>query len=507
MTGKRGVSVNAVKRACLYLKRKKTRALLLLCLLFLMSLSILVGFSLKGSTEQELERLRLSMASGFVLKADTNNELYWERTDFGNGASATHYAGPMVTDAMVEKICSLDGVEDYVIIGEAHEAWTDVTLRPGLYSAMEPNPNPSPDELIPRTEEYLMVCCHSVDVYPCKNGERHKNFRTGALSITDGKNLEEGDRFKAVISDWLAEENGLSVGDTLTLETKEGNFDFTKEPLKTWGEPVEVEIVGLFHANFSQPASDMTLEQCYVENIIYADRDTYIRLQDNLKGHARYEDVGEYYDKHTEVEFLVSDPGQVDAIMEQVKSQEGINLENMELEADSSAYEASAGPYRQVRFFSLLLLALGLCGMGMVLYLLVRLWMQGRRRETGILRSVGIGRREILGQMLAESFAVSLAALALAVLLSGPAAEKCADMAERLAAPKEGKEAYVVKVDQYFMPQIAKTSSDEVLLDGAVSSVTIGFAALFVCGISGISVLLSFAKISGMGIRELLQSE
>ena len=109
MTGKRGVSVNAVKRACLYLKRKKTRALLLLCLLFLMSLSILVGFSLKGSTEQELERLRLSMASGFVLKADTNNELYWERTDFGNGASATHYAGPTVTDEMVKKICSLDG--------------------------------------------------------------------------------------------------------------------------------------------------------------------------------------------------------------------------------------------------------------------------------------------------------------------------------------------------------------------------------------------------------------
>lgn len=499
--------MNVIKRAILYLKRKKARALLLFSLLFLMSLSVLVGFSLKGSTERELERLRLSMASGFVLKADTDNEMYQERTDFGNGASATHYAGPTVTDEMVKKICSLDGVEDYVVAGEAHEAWTDVTLRPGMYATLNPNPNPNMDELIPYTEEYLTMRRHSVSVYPCRNGERHKNFRTGALSITDGRNLEEDDRFKAVVSDWLAEENGLSVGDTLTLETKEGNYDFTKEPLKTWGEPVEVEIVGLFHANFSQAASDMTLEQCYVENIIYADRDTYIRLQDNLKGHARYEDVGEYYDKHTEVEFLVSDPGQVDAIMEQVRNMEGINLENMELEADSSAYEASAGPYRQVRFFSLLLLALGLCGMGMVLYLLVRLWMQGRRRETGILRSVGIGRREILGQMLAESFAVSLAALVLAVFLSGPAAEKCADMAERLAAPKEGKEAYVVKVDQYFMPQIAKTSSDEVLLDGAVTGGTIGFAALFVCGISGVSVLLSFAKISGMGIRELLQSE
>ena len=64
-----------------------------------------------------------------------------------------------------------------------------------------------------------------------------------------------------------------------------------------------------------------------------------------------------------------------------------------------------------------------------------------------------------------------------------------------------------MKEDQYFMPQITKTSSDEVLLDGTVSGDTIGFAALFVCGISGISVLLSFAKISGKGIRELQQSE
>ena len=60
--------------------------------------------------------------------------------------------------------------------------------------------------------------------------------------------------------------------------------------------------------------------------------------------------------------------------------------------------------------------------MGIVLYLLVRLWIQGRRREIGILRSVGIGKKEILGQMLAESLAVSIAALVLAAVLSGHAA-------------------------------------------------------------------------------------
>ncbi len=219
--------MNVIKRAILYLKRKKARALLLFSLLFLMSLTVLVGFSLKGSTERELERLRLSMASGFVLRADTDNEMYQERSDFGNGSSATHYAGPMITDEMMEKICSLDGVKDYVVAGEAHVAWTDVTLRPGMYATSNPDPNPDMDELIPFTEEYLTMCRHSVDVYPCRNGETHKNFRTGALSITDGRNLEEGDRFKAVVSDWQ-KRTGFRSGTRLRWKRRKGIMTLQK---------------------------------------------------------------------------------------------------------------------------------------------------------------------------------------------------------------------------------------------------------------------------------------
>ena len=55
------LSVNAIKRASIYLIRKKVRTLLLLCLLFLMSLSFLIGFSLKDSRERELDGLRLCM--------------------------------------------------------------------------------------------------------------------------------------------------------------------------------------------------------------------------------------------------------------------------------------------------------------------------------------------------------------------------------------------------------------------------------------------------------------
>ena len=493
------------KRAGLYLIRKKGRAALLFCLLFLMSISILTGFSLKESTERELDRLRLSMASGFIMKANTDNELYKEVKTYEKGPSSTVYVGPMVTDEMIEKVLSLDGVEDYSVIDETHMVWINLTLRPGMYADMEPDPNPDLNEFIPITEEELELDRHSTNVYACRNGNRHKNFRTGALAITEGRNLETEDHFKAVISDWLAEKNRLAVGDTITLETKEGNYDAVKKPLKRLGEPVAVEIAGLFHVNFSQPSSDMTFEQCYIENIIYVDEDTYFKLQDNLKEYARYQDIEEFYDKYTEVEFLVKDPAQIDSIMQQIRDHDDIDLENIELETDSSAYEASAGPYRGIRIFSMALLALGLCGMGVILYLLIHLWMQGRRHEVGIYRSVGMKKREILGQMLIECFAVSFAALALAFLLAGPAAAGCADAAKRLAAPKEKQETYVVEVDQYFLPQIKKTSSDEVLLDGSVDVKSMGFAALFVCGISGASVLVSFSKINSVEPKNLLQ--
>ena len=95
--------MNVMKRAILYLKRKKGRMLLLFCLLFLMSISILTGFSLKESTERELDRLRLSMASGFILKANTDNELYKEVKTYEKGPSSTVYVGPMVTDEIDRK--------------------------------------------------------------------------------------------------------------------------------------------------------------------------------------------------------------------------------------------------------------------------------------------------------------------------------------------------------------------------------------------------------------------
>ena len=164
-------------------------------LLILMSISVLIGLSLKESADQELDRLRLSMASGFILKANTDNELYKEVKTYEKGPSSTVYVGPMVTDEMIEKVLSLDGVEDYSVIDETHMVWINLTLRPGMYADMEPDPNPDPNEFIPITEEELELDRHSTNVYACRNGNRHKNFRTGGVCDYRGEEPGNGRPF------------------------------------------------------------------------------------------------------------------------------------------------------------------------------------------------------------------------------------------------------------------------------------------------------------------------
>lgn len=224
-------------------------------------------------------------------------------------------------------------------------------------------------------------------------------------------------------------------------------------------------------------------------------------MQENAVWEGYYSPFQNGYNK---AEFLVEDPKELDSIMQQVKNWDEIDLENMEVMTDDTDYRAAANPYRQIRFFSMLLLALGICGIGIILFLVLKLWVQGRKHEIGILRSIGMRKRKILGQMLAECLLLSSFALILAFLLSGAALNQCAAAAERLTAPRADAEEYEVRLSAAFSPLVTKISSDEVVLDHQVSIYTMGFMVLFVCGISCISVIVSFFSISGLDVKKLL---
>ncbi len=498
--------MNFLKRSVLYLTRKKGRTALMIALLFLMSCLAFLGISFKESAEGQADALRKSLATGFMLEADTENELYHKRIEYENGGGSIIYNGPNVTDEMIEKILSIDGIKDY-FIHMSDLAWADLKLRPGAWAEAEADDEETIAYLkkmnaFSISEEELMVSRKQTMLYPCRNGEMHQNFRTGALTIAEGRNIAEGDCQKAVISEWLAKNNGLSVGDTFTIETKEGIFQQSDEPMNTWGEPIRLEIVGIFHANFSQQSSEFTYEDCYVENIMYIDLDTHARLEENQTNITL--DLGDLQG-YNRVEFFVDDPGELDNLMQQVEHWDELDLENLELTVDSGAYRASVRPYHRIRIFAMALLAVGFGGIGVILYLVMKLWVQGRQHEAGILLAVGVKKREMFGQMVMECLLVSTVALIFAFVLSGPMLDGCANAMERLHAPKTDQEGYETAIDHYKLV-VTKTSSDEVRLGHNLSTATVWMTVLFVWGVSICSVYLSFGEISRLEPRKLLQS-
>lgn len=477
------------KRALIYLTRKKGRTILLIVLMFVMSCFAVLGCSLKRNADSETERLRQSLATGFILKADLSNEAYYEHRD-GEGYSYKAYIGPDVTDEMIEKIMEIKGVTDYKI-NLADLVWVDLNLRPGAWEEAEAGAD--------FTEAQLQLFRKQTTVWPCRTGESDTNFRTGAFTISQGRNIRENDHFKAVISEYLAEKNDLTVGDTITIETKEGIFQPSDDPFKTWGEAVELEIVGLFHPNFEQAVSEWTHENGYIDNQIYTDLDTHAVLQRNL---GKETDRGRY----GECTFFVEDPAQLESIMQEIRENDDIDIEGLIFKADDTAYKASVKPFRLISIFATCLLAVGIVGIGIILYLVMNLWVKRRKHEAGILLSIGISKWKIVCQMLVECLTVSAAAFILSLLLSGFMMDACAGLAEGITVPKADVQPYTVEINSSYEPVVTMTSPDEVSLEHSVSVSAVFLAAVVVCGVSCVSVLLASGRALDMEPKKLLQS-
>ena len=52
--------------------------------------------------------------------------------------------------------------------------------------------------------------------------------------------------------------------------------------------------------------------------------------------------------------------------------------------------------------------------------------------------------------------------------------------------------------------EITKTASDEVVLEHGISGAAVVFAVIFVCGISAISIWISFAGVSSLEPKKML---
>lgn len=337
--------MNVYKRALLYVIRKKGKSLTLFLLLFLITESVMVGISIRDGTAKAAENLRATIGASFTMSGNINN------LDFHDGEAGYTAEKIPISLNTVEQIRNIEGIKTYN--AEQH---TSVTAE-GIYylSAM------SSGSLSANTETAYQT-----------------DFMNGILELAEGRHITEDDRDAALISDKLAAENHLQVGSELVLESASGDS----------GEQTKVLIVGLY-------SSDDKME--YDNDTIFTTHDVYWKLS----GQKPFGYSGN-------VTFYVTDPKELNHIVEQVQQIASIQWEDYFIRINESEYKAVAYQIQTMERLTEILITV-IAGVGFIVVALVlAMRIKNRIHEAGIFLSVGESAPQIMLQLIFEILMIAV---------------------------------------------------------------------------------------------------
>lgn len=388
------------QRAYLYVRRKAGRSILLLLVMLLLFSLGMAGLLLYRTADLAIRRTRQSLGGSFRIAPDMQNRENVMITE-ADGQTSFTYIGEPLDEDLIQAVRTGEGVDDYNSVMNG-EMLLQEDLRLIDYNG------------IYRDDP---IAAHLVSVEADTSLLLSPAFQAERVKLTGGRMPGVGDGSGAVVSQALAKENGLYIGDEIRLSPREGHA----------GQPVAVKISGLFTVEAAQQNTDVAAPVHLLENRIFIDM---------ASGRALTGAAGADY-----VDFFVSDPAQVPQIMEKIKAMDGIHWGCFALTARVEEYERAAGPLLSIKKLArALLIVMAISGTA-ALSLIQALFHKSRQHELGIMLSMGISKGEILMQRFLEAVFLAAAALVLSACavfplwpLLGGAVYRDMDQIEQISA-------------------------------------------------------------------------
>lgn len=301
------------------------------------------------------------------------------------------------------------------------------------------------------------------------NLDMSRNFAVadGYITLKEGRFVTQQDHDALVISEALAELNGLSPGDTMS-------FNSRTDP--EGSEVYQATIVGIFTITQNIPTlhSGDTYRS---ENTIFTD----LRFPEKPEGHT--EDPLYAY-----ATFQIDDPDNYDSIMDEALAL-NITWARYDIINSSGISDQLASSFTNIEQISKTLLVVVAVSGFLILLLIFIFWIKNRNHEIGILLALGESKGAILSQLMAEAVLLATAAfgaaLAIAPLVSGKIA------------------SYLVyqQVDTSMVPAADTTAAvNGEIAANAVSGISVDITITMISITGGLILLLVIASVCGAGI-------
>ena len=359
--------------------RKWVKSLIVFGILVAMMTALFTTSAISRSADRVSDDVAKRTGAGFVIQ---NNPQFNMGTPRGAGT---------VQGGDIEKIAALDGVK-------SHVARQNVTAD--LVKAKV--------QKLPQQEydaEKEKQFGNAANVWGVNTTELDNNFRSGALKLVSGRHLKPDDHNKAVIHEELAKANGLKVGDTITLKANPYDVDNQKKSTAQ----VDAEIVGLVAGKNTRPAAQRSE---LFANTLFTDLDTTRTLYGWDKNSEIYQDAN----------FFVEHPDELERVAEAAAKLD-IDWRNYQLAPTTQYLAGITGAVDGVR---------GVMGgttvatfvlAGTLLLLVLCLWLNERKKETGVLFAVGTPKAGVVAQYLTELVFIAIPAMVASFFLARAVAQ------------------------------------------------------------------------------------
>lgn len=323
-----------------------------------MSTLSLVGLSIKTAAEKASKETFKDITNSFAMQIN-------RRTNPGTPRGAGNLKGEDIT-----QIAKIDGVKEHV-------------KRMGVVADLVDH------EIIAakgevKDAERARKFGRTLMVTGVNDSTKEDKFVAETFKLVDGRHLGKSDVATVLMHEDLAKKNNLKVGDKLKIKSNIYDADNEKQA----DETVEVTILGLFAGKNKTGVS--SAQELYENNLI-ADLDTAAKLYGYTKENAIYQDAT----------FFVDGNKNLDQVMSAAQKL-AIDWKSYQLIKGSSNFPSLQKSIAGVYGVASKLLIGGLIFSGAILTLVLFLWLNARRKEIGILLSIGKNKWQIVGQFMLE---------------------------------------------------------------------------------------------------------
>jgi putative ABC transport system permease protein len=378
-------------RAWLSLIRKPVKSILLAGILMLISLLLMTAVGIDSRQSLVQNQILNEVGGNLRLELNWNEQLgahgkpiNTTLLDIGGGVMGFQNQLPTIQKADFKQISNVPGVE-HANLSSQMLLLNPLNFENDQTQASRGRYNPADD---------------LVSVVGTLRGDLVDEAARGFISLSEGRWIEAGDwgdlENPIMISEAVAQKNGVTIGDVLDLEWTDTEFDVALDYFG-WEREESRQITGLIVGIFAVDQKMETSNNRSLENLILADLGFWEKLFEG----TRMQDYS--YNLAT---FHVEDIAEYDAVKEAV-SELDLNWELYDLIDSTEMLERLSSGFEGLNRLSTMMywIVLG-TGFAMLLLIFI-LWIRSRHYEIAILLAVGISKTKIIAQMILEAMLIT----------------------------------------------------------------------------------------------------